>query len=86
MKIVEAISAFSHVINFIPKDPNDPDWQAAYSMANWWSGISYVVLGDFEMARSCLRNVESLDPPIEDLVKDLRAAIERAEALSREGM
>jgi tetratricopeptide (TPR) repeat protein len=86
MKPNEAISAFAHVIDFKPKDPNDPEWQSAYGMAIWWSGIAYIGLGRFEMARSCLRIVETLDPPNKELVKDLRAAIEKAETLRREDM
>jgi len=84
MKPNEAISAFAHVIDFKPNDPNDPEWQSAYGMAIWWSGIAYVALGRFEMAWSCLRIVETLDPPNKELVKDLRAAIEKAEALRKE--
>lgn len=84
MKPKEAISAFAHIIDYKPKNPNDPEWQSVYCMATWWSGIAYVGLGRFEMARSCLRIVETIDPPNKELVKDLREAIEKAEALRKE--
>lgn len=79
MKPKEAIAALANVIAFAEEHEDTKD-KGSYIMAVYGSGMAYVALRGFELARNCLNLIISLNHPNKQLIDELNAAIEKTES------
>ena len=78
----KALAAVSHLLKF--KEKKDEESQGIYGIATFFSGLAYVNLRDWANARYWLTKMEALNPPNKKWLEDLRNAVEKLEAESKE--